>query len=303
MKYLVIGAGGTGAPIAFYMTKAQKDVTLIARGKAYEKIKEDGLTVEYADNASETVKVKVSKEEEYTGTPDVIFVCVKAYSIDEIVPFLKRIVKPETVVIPLLNIFTTGEYLAQKLPLNLVTDGCIYISANIKVPGVISMHGKIFRVVFGTRDNADRCATLETAEKDLKESDITGILSDNIKRDALRKFSYVSAAAACGLYYDSLADRMQNDGKERRLFSSLIEEITALSNAMGIDLEENMVKVNLAILDKLAPTAGTSMQRDIEKGGRSEIDGLIHEVVRLSEKYGIELKNYKMISQKFSHLH
>lgn len=31
MKYVIIGAGGTGGILGFYMTKAGKDVTLIAR--------------------------------------------------------------------------------------------------------------------------------------------------------------------------------------------------------------------------------------------------------------------------------
>ena len=33
MKYLIIGAGGTGGTLGFYMTKAQKEVTLIARNE------------------------------------------------------------------------------------------------------------------------------------------------------------------------------------------------------------------------------------------------------------------------------
>ena len=33
MKYLIIGAGGTGGPLGFYLTKAGKDVTLIAVSK------------------------------------------------------------------------------------------------------------------------------------------------------------------------------------------------------------------------------------------------------------------------------
>ena len=46
MKYAVIGAGGTGGMIGFYMTKAGKDVTLIARGEHLAKMQEKGLTVE-----------------------------------------------------------------------------------------------------------------------------------------------------------------------------------------------------------------------------------------------------------------
>lgn len=34
----------------------------------------------------------------------------------------------------------------EKLPGMLVTDGCIYVSANIKEPGVILQHGKILRI-------------------------------------------------------------------------------------------------------------------------------------------------------------
>lgn len=38
MKYLVIGAGGTGGSIAANMTQAGKDVTVIARGSHLEAI-------------------------------------------------------------------------------------------------------------------------------------------------------------------------------------------------------------------------------------------------------------------------
>ena len=44
MKYLIIGAGGTGGVTGYYMKKAGKDVTLIARGEHLKKIqKSTGL--------------------------------------------------------------------------------------------------------------------------------------------------------------------------------------------------------------------------------------------------------------------
>ena len=43
MKYLVIGAGGTGGPLSAYLTRAQKEVTVIARGSHLEAIKKNGL--------------------------------------------------------------------------------------------------------------------------------------------------------------------------------------------------------------------------------------------------------------------
>ena len=43
MKYAIIGAGGTGGSLGFFLTKAGKDVTLIARGKHLEAIRKNGL--------------------------------------------------------------------------------------------------------------------------------------------------------------------------------------------------------------------------------------------------------------------
>lgn len=66
---------------------------------------------------------------------------------------------------------------------------------------------------------------------------------------------------------------------------------------MDIHFEENIVKRNLAILDDLSESATTSLQRDIMAGNRSEIDGLIYEVVRLSDRYGVDLPIYKKIAE------
>ena len=77
----------------------------------------------------------------YKDRPEVILVCVKGYSLDGIYEFIRRIAKPQTIVIPILNIYGTGAKMQEKLPGMLVTDGCIYVSANIKEPGVILQHG------------------------------------------------------------------------------------------------------------------------------------------------------------------
>lgn len=300
MKYLIIGAGGTGGCIGAYMTEAGKDVTLIARGKHLERIKENGLRVETAWKGNYTVSpINACDMEHYKEQPDVIFVCVKGYSLEDTVPFIKRIAHKNTVVIPILNIYGTGGRIQKMLPELLVTDGCIYISANIKEPGTLVMHGEIFRIVYGVRNNSEYRPLLKQIEQDLKESNIDGFLSDDIRRDALQKFSYVSAMAACGLYYDAEALQMQKPGEIRETFVALMKEIDALAVAMGIYFTVDIVKVNLDILDKLIPTASTSMQRDIAQGKKSEIDGLIFEVVRMGEKYDVPVQTYKKIAEKF----
>lgn len=299
MKYLVIGAGGTGGCIGAYMTEAGRDVTLIARGAHLAAMQADGLRMETTKKGNYTVKpVKATDMEHYRERPDVIFVCVKGYSLEETIPFIRRVAKPETVVIPILNIYGTGGRLQERLPELLVTDGCIYIAAEIRKPGCLWQNGDIFRVVFGVRKPSEYREVLETVRQDLEDSGITGILSDNIQRDALQKFSYVSPAAACGQYYDAMAGDMQKPGEIRDTFAALIHEIDVLAEAMGIHFGVDIVQTNLDILDSLTPEASTSMQRDVKQGKASEMDGLIFEVVRMGRKYGVKLPVYEKIAEE-----
>jgi len=299
MKYLVIGAGGTGGSIGAFMTEAGKDVTVIARGKHLEAIQKNGLKMETTCKGNYTVSpMNAWDMDHYNEQPDIIFNCVKGYSLQETIPFIKRVAHKDTVVIPVLNIYGTGGRMQELLPNLLVTDGCIYIAAEIKEPGTILQTGDIFRVVYGVRKPEEYRIVLEQVAADLEDSDITGIVSDNIRRDALQKFSYVSPMAACGVYYDIDAGAAQQEGKVRDTFIALMREIDALAKAMDIHFAVDIVETNLEILDNLSPTASTSMQRDLKKGKNSEMNGLIFEVVRLGRQYGVHVLTYEMIAEK-----
>ena len=300
MKYAIIGAGGTGGCLGFFLQKAGKDVTLIARGKHLEAIRKNGLTIQKLwDESRETLPVKACTAEEYKEIPDVILVCVKGYSMDETVPTIKKIAGKETVVIPILNIYGTGGRLQKKLPELTVTDGCIYVSANILEPGVILQHGKILRVVFGARKPEEETEKMREVAKDMVTDDLEVILSENIRRDAMVKFSYVSPIGTAGLYCNAVAADFQREGEQREMFKALIREIVALSHAMGIEFAEDLVERNLKILAALSPEATTSMQRDVMEEKCSEMDGLVYEVVRMEEEYKVDMPQYKKAAARF----
>ena len=310
MKYAIIGAGGTGGILGFYMTKDDRDVTLIARGRHLAAMQEKGLAVEKMwDGTTEIIPVKAMDMEHYDEQPDVVLVCVKGYSLEDTIPFIQRVAKPSTIVIPVLNIYGTGAKMQEQLPKLLVTDGCIYVSANIKEPGVLIQHGRILRVVYGVRNMSTQKVNIKRAQeeildalknikKDFDDSGIDGVLSENIQRDALEKFSYVSPIGAAGLYYHATAAYFQREGKQREAFKTMIREIAALAEAMGVPFERDMVEVNLKILSSLAPEATTSMQRDVMEGKDSEIDGLVYEVVRMGERYHVPVPMYAKVAEK-----
>ena len=127
MNYLIIGTGGVGGCIAGFLALAGKDVTCIARGKHLEAIRRQGLHLKSDLKGEHFLPVKACTAEEYQGKADVILVCVKGYSIDSIRPVLERAATPDTLVIPILNVYGTGPRIGRLVPSVKVLDGCIYI--------------------------------------------------------------------------------------------------------------------------------------------------------------------------------
>ena len=151
MNYLIIGTGGVGGCIAGFLALAGKDVTCIARGKHLEAIRRQGLHLKSDLKGEHFLRVKACTAEEYRGKADVILVCVKGYSIDSIRPVLERAATPDTLVIPILNVYGTGPRIGRLVPSVKVLDGCIYIVGFVSGEGEISQMGRIFRLVFGAR--------------------------------------------------------------------------------------------------------------------------------------------------------
>ena len=295
LRYLILGAGGTGGALGAHLLRGGLDAAFIARGRQLEALTREGLRVDKPSGSFSLGPVRAWDMESYSGAPDVIFLCVKGYSLEETLPFLRRIAGKDTVIVPILNLPETGEWLRARLPDPLVTDGCIYIASELAAPGHILMRGDILRVFFGL-PGGETPSVLEEIRKDLAACGVDATLSRNIRRDCLTKFSYVSPQGACGLYYGVTAGAMQKPGEIRDCFSALVGEIVLLARAQGVELDPDLPARNLDILDGVEPEMTTSLQRDILRGGASEVEGLILQVPRLGSRYGVTLPMYEKIA-------
>ena len=149
MKYLIAGTGGVGGSIAGFLSLAGKDVTCIARGAHLQAIQTNGLKLKSDLKGEHTLAIPATTAEEFNGKADVIFVCVKGYSVDSITELIKRAAHDKTIVIPILNVYGTGPRIQRLVPGVTVLDGCIYIVGFVSGTGEITEMGKIFRLVYG----------------------------------------------------------------------------------------------------------------------------------------------------------
>lgn len=322
LKYLIAGTGGVGGSIAAFLALAGKDVTCIARGEHLAAIRENGLQLHSDLKGEHALKMPAYTAEEYTELidkeisislvkssteslstdykADVIFVCVKGYSVDSITELIKRAAHEHTVVIPILNVYGTGPRIQRLVPGVTVLDGCIYIVGFVSGKGEITQMGKIFRLVYGAhKGTAVPDGILESIQQDLQESGIKAEISPDINRDTFVKWSFISAMAVTGAYYDVPMGEVQKPGKIRDTFIGLSRESAALGKKLGIDFKEDIVEYNLKVIDKLAPESTASMQKDMAKGHQSEVQGLLFDMIAAAEKQGIEVPTYRMVAEKF----
>lgn len=299
LKYLIVGTGGVGGSIAGFLALAGKDVTCIARGKHLEAIQREGLHLKSDLKGDHFLHVQACTAEEYEGKADVIFVCVKGYSLDSIKDLLAKASGQDTLVVPILNVYGTGPRIGQLVPRVTVLDGCIYIVGFVSGPGEITQMGQVFRLVFGARPHQQVApGRLETIASALREVGIKADISDDINRDTFIKWSFISAMACTGACHNVPMGPLQHPGEERDTFIGLSRESTEIGRRMGIAYTEDPVAYNLKVIDKLDPESTASMQKDIAKGHESEIQGLLFDMIALGERLGVDMPTYRKVAEK-----
>ncbi len=301
MKYLIIGTGGVGGSIAAFLHLAGHDVSCIARGEALEAIKTRGLIFHSDVKGEHTLAMKAFSGDEYPGKADVIFVTVKGYSIGEISPIISRCADKNTIVIPVLNVYGTGRRIAEAVPEVNVLNGCIYIVGFKSGIGEITQMGDIFHLVYGVpRGHHADPTMLDTIDRDLSGAGIKVTRSEDIDRDTFVKWSYISAMALTGAFYDTTMGAIQRPGKERDTFIGLSRESEAVGRALGINLGHDLVNHHLAVLDSLDPESTASLQKDLKAGHASEIQGQLFDMTELAHRLGIATPVYDAVAARFA---
>ncbi|MDD3237033.1 MAG: 2-dehydropantoate 2-reductase [Candidatus Gastranaerophilales bacterium] len=300
LKYLIVGSGSVGTAIGAFLYKAGKNVVLAAHNKTLDDLNKNGLCVisDVVENGN--YHIKTIDSESYSDKADIIFVCVKSYSIDSILPFLKRVIHKNSIIIPILNTFKTGEKIAEEIKTCTIFDGCIYIIASKPNRCTLLQKTELFKIVFGPiKSQFTDNSTIKAVISDLNDAKIECKFSNNIDSEKFKKFSLTSAFASTGAFYDITTKEMQQDGKYRNTLIQLLTEQKTLSQAMKLDIDIDILKDNLAIIDEFNPECTASMQRDLKERNESEISGLLFDVTELSKRYNVPMPEYNKIANHF----
>jgi 2-dehydropantoate 2-reductase len=143
---------------------------------------------------------------------------------------------------------------------------------------VIEHTGTTSRIVFGELDGrpSDRSERILEA---LVAGGVDAEITPDIRAQLWTKFSFICAVAGMTAAVRLPIGPIRDDPVSWAMFRSILEEVTALARAEGVDLTPDLVDRQLALTSGLAADSYSSLHHDLVNGRRMELEALHGTVV------------------------
>ncbi len=287
MKIAVMGTGGVGGYFGGRLAAANFDVTFIARGEHLAAICRDGLKVESENGDLHIYPTKATDVPANIGPVDYVLFAVKLWDTAAAAHAIGPLVAAQTAVISLQNGVEAENQLSEILGRAHVMGGIAQIAAVIAAPAIIRHTGTMANLVFGelSGERSQRGENLLTA---FRTAGIYADLSNDIEKTIWQKFVFlVSFSALTSVTRHSIGP-VREDPHARELLVLVMKETVAVAQAKGIDIDDAFVDERLALINTLPANMTSSMQQDLQRGNRLELDWLSGAVVRMGQELGVD---------------
>jgi 2-dehydropantoate 2-reductase len=287
-KIGIIGIGPTGGILAAYLARAGHNVVLVDVNRNHmDMIKKKGLTL----TNLEKFKVKFPKEnicysinELENKEVDTLFIAVKASHLEEILPQIKKMTKPNTTLISTQNGFDTEELIAEYVGVENTIRIVVNYAGNLLEDGII-------RMSFFNPPNYLGVITSKAEEKAKKLAEIinsTGlqtVYTPDIKKYEWTKCILNTISPVCVTTHTTMKQTMGFEDT-RIICREILREGIEVARARGLNFEPDFLDRCMNYLDK-AGHHRVSMEADINAGNPSEIGFLNGKIVEYGEIEGI----------------
>jgi 2-dehydropantoate 2-reductase len=263
-------------------------ISLIARGKTLEAIKTGGLVFQKPCGTK-----KIYQPDMVTDNPaglpeqEMIVLCVKSYDLPAACEAIRPIVKPETVVLPLLNGIDIYERIRKVLKTGIVLPACIYIVSSVQEPGFVAQGGGKGNIIAGEDPqrknyNPALLASLMAA---------AGIPFDwqTDPYPALwTKYLFIASYGLVTGLYGKTFGQVLEDPELSAAVRNILKELYALASAKGVKLPESLIEEACENAKNFPYEATTSFARDMKVPGKpNEADLFGGAILRLGGELGV----------------
>ena len=285
MRIAIFGTGGAGGYFGAHLASAGEEVVFIARGEHLKVIRERGLRVE-TPGGEIIARSEATDDPAQVGAVDVVLVGVKTWQVAEAARAMRPMITPQTFAVPLQNGVEAAAQLAGVLGAQHVLGGLCGTISRVTGPGHILSIGETNFIKFGELDNrpSERAELLRQA---FERAGVKAEVPSDIQAAVWEKFIFIAPFGGVGAVTRAPAGAIRSLPETRRMLESGMREISEVARAHQVSLAEGIVEKTLGLIDSLAPSATTSLQRDIAAGKPSELEAWNGAVVRLGREKGV----------------
>jgi 2-dehydropantoate 2-reductase len=297
MRVLILGAGAIGGYFGARLQEAGGDVTFLVRGARARQLAERGLLVE-SPFGNVRIKPRTITSDSPGQSFDVIILTCKAYDLGSAVDSISPLAGVDSVILPLLNGFAHLDALDSRFGRDRVLGGVAHIAVTLTPEGTIRHLNDMHKLIFGSR-SPQASQWLAPFAQLLSATLVESRVSDKIEQNMWDKWVFLStlAAATCtlrasvGAILDTIA------GEEFVL--RLLRESESIAAACDFAPIAKQLATYRAQLTERGSMLTASMLRDIERGGPTEADHILGDMVRRGDARGVPVPSLRLA---YSHL-
>lgn len=288
-RIAVVGLGGVGGYLAGMLGRAHPQITFVVRGERLQSIRKNGLTLHSEYHGEITVMPKTAVTAEELEEQDVIFLCVKNYSLEEACAQIAHAVRDDTVIVPVMNGVDPGDRVRSYLKKGRVVDALIYIVAFANGDFSVTQQGDFARLEIGLmHGEAQLEGALAKVDRILSSADVDHNIAQDIQREIWRKYILNCAFNVTTAYYNCPIGNIRSDKERAREYEALVQEAWHVALAKGVRVTQRHID---AIIDRFyheyADNASSSLQRDVSRHKQSEVETFSGYVVREARRLGV----------------
>jgi 2-dehydropantoate 2-reductase len=286
MKIAIMGTGGQGGLFGALLKKAGHDVTLIARGRNLEAIKENGLSLESKTFGDHTISANATSKPEDVGITDLVLFCVKNYDLNEAAKQIKPMIGSDTIVLTVQNGVEAPIRVGEIVGSEHVVAGVSIINSHLISPGVVR-HAGGKNLAIGEMSGV-LTQRVRNLEKIFKDVGFDIVASDNIKFNLWRKLTSLSGLHGVVCLSRSSIGTVHDYEETWDLMRRVMLETASVARAEGVVITKEMIEDTLEGISRMPSGVKPSMMVDLEAGHRIELETFNGAVIRFGKKHGID---------------
>jgi 2-dehydropantoate 2-reductase len=291
MRIACIGAGGAGGLLGAKLGGSGNDVCFLVRGDNLRALQSRGLILKsICGDVNIPPPVAAAAVGSDLGPMDVVIVATKAGDVAGVIPDIREMLQPSTIVVTIQNGIQSPEALESAVGRDRVYGGVSrFISIRTR-PGVINHIGVPPSLLLGpfdvTGSRFERVAAEFSGE--LTKAGIASRIVADIHRALWEKVVLVTCLSVVGSLARVPIGEFRGCADTRSVMSQIMSEVIEIANRVGVEISVDCIAETLRFIDAMSPESTASMQRDIAEGKPSEVEVILGELKRLAGRHQVK---------------